>query len=112
MSIQATTRATALPPVAQAPAAAEASAAAARSAAAGAAGVETSGSIGALARRDIRDNRNDITTMNANTAARQRARAVDGQRRARGDGGRQRLHVAEAGTAGAAAGAEPGTWVQ
>ncbi|MCE5292912.1 MAG: hypothetical protein LLG14_27265 [Nocardiaceae bacterium] len=44
-----------------------------RSAAAGAAGVTTDGSIGALARRDIKDNRNDLGVLNANTAARQRA---------------------------------------
>lgn len=44
-----------------------------RSAAAGAAGVTTDGSIGALTRRDIRDNRNDLGISNANTAARQRA---------------------------------------
>lgn len=44
-----------------------------RTAAAGAAGVETSGSIGALTRRDIKDNRNDIAVNNVNSAAKQRA---------------------------------------
>lgn len=44
-----------------------------RSAAAGAAGITTDGSIGALTRRDIRDNRNDLAISNVNSAAKQRA---------------------------------------
>jgi hypothetical protein len=52
---------------------------AARSAAAGAAGVTTDGSIGALTRRDIRDNRNDLLTAGANTQARQRALRSQGK---------------------------------
>jgi hypothetical protein len=45
----------------------------ARAAEAGAKGVGTDGSIGALTRTDIRDNRNDLLTSSANSAARQRA---------------------------------------
>lgn len=50
-----------------------------RSAAAGAAGVTTDGSIGALTRRDIRDNRNDLDVSNVNTKARQRALRSQGR---------------------------------
>lgn len=45
----------------------------ARAASAGAAGVTTDGSIGALTRRDIKDNRNDLLITSANSKARQRA---------------------------------------
>jgi Na+/H+ antiporter NhaB len=46
---------------------------AARSASAGAAGVGTGGSIGALTRQDIKDNRQDLLVSGANSQARQRA---------------------------------------
>lgn len=46
---------------------------AARSAQAGAAGVGTGGSIGALTRQDIKDNRNDLLISGVNSQARQRA---------------------------------------
>lgn len=45
----------------------------ARAASAGAAGITTDGSIGALTRRDIKDNRNDLLVAGANSKARQRA---------------------------------------
>jgi len=44
-----------------------------RNAGAGAGGVATDGSIGALTRTDIRDNRNDLLISGYNSAARQRA---------------------------------------
>lgn len=50
-----------------------------RSAAAGAAGVATDGSIGALTRRDIRDNRNDLAVSASNVAAKQRALRAQGR---------------------------------
>lgn len=46
---------------------------ASQNAAAGAAAIETSGSVEALARRDIRDAHNDLLSSTANSAARQRA---------------------------------------
>jgi hypothetical protein len=46
---------------------------ASQNAAAGAAGIETSGSVEALARRDIRDSHNDLLSNSINTQARQRA---------------------------------------
>jgi hypothetical protein len=45
----------------------------AQNASAGAAGVETSGSIGGIIRRDIKDNQNDLLYDSANTKTRQRA---------------------------------------
>lgn len=50
-----------------------------RSAAAGAAGVTTDGSIGALTRRDIRDNRNDLAVSNVNLASKQRSLRAQGK---------------------------------
>jgi hypothetical protein len=50
-----------------------------RSAAAGAAGITTDGSVGALTRRDIRDNRNDLAISNVNVAAKQRALRAQGR---------------------------------
>jgi len=50
-----------------------------RTAAAGAAGVTTDGSIGALTRRDIRDNRNDLLVSGANLQAKQRALRAQGK---------------------------------
>lgn len=44
-----------------------------QNAAAGAAGVETSGSVAAIARSDIRDASNDLLYSNMNSTARQRA---------------------------------------
>ena len=59
---------------------------ASQNAAAGAGGVEASGSIGGIIRRDIRDASNDLLTENANTTARQRALQNAGRNaRAQGD---------------------------
>jgi Na+/H+ antiporter NhaB len=52
---------------------------AARSASAGAAGVGTGGSIGALTRQDIKDNRQDLLVSSANSQARQRALRSSGR---------------------------------
>lgn len=46
---------------------------ASQNAAAGAGGIQTDGSVEAIARRDIRDSNNDLLASNANTDARQRA---------------------------------------
>lgn len=46
---------------------------ASQNAAAGAAGIQTDGSVEAVARRDIRDSQNDLLYSNLNTQARQRA---------------------------------------
>ncbi len=54
-----------------------------RAAKAGADGVTTDGSIGAITRRDIRDNRNDLLTSTVNTQARQRALRSQGNSAAR-----------------------------
>jgi hypothetical protein len=56
---------------------------AARSASAGAAGVTTGGSIGALTRQDIKDNRNDLLVSDVNSATRQRALRQAGNSAAR-----------------------------
>lgn len=44
-----------------------------QNAAAGAAGITTDGSVGAIMRRDIKDNQNDLLFSGVNTASRQRA---------------------------------------
>lgn len=54
-----------------------------RSAAAGAAGVTTDGSIGALTRRDIRDNRQDLAVSNLNSRTKQQALRSQGKNAAR-----------------------------
>lgn len=54
-----------------------------RSAEAGARGATTDGSIGALTRRDIRDNRNDLLVSGYNTVAKQRALRASGSNAAR-----------------------------
>ncbi len=50
-----------------------------RVAEAGAGGVGTGGSIGALTRRDIKDNRNDLSISNLNSSERQRALRSQGR---------------------------------
>jgi urease accessory protein UreF len=54
-----------------------------RNAAAGAAGGGTGGSIGALTRTDIRDNRNDLLISNINSSTRQRILRASGSQAAR-----------------------------
>ncbi len=54
-----------------------------RVAEAGAGGVGTGGSIGALTRRDIKDNRNDLAISNLNSSERQRALRTNGRMMAR-----------------------------